>query len=123
MNRTVKRAALILPAVALAASAVTGCGTNHDAPNPTVDITIKWWRMETPPGFQTIMFGCYGTTGMYLDQGDGNLSQVENDPMCRKGGEPYQLAQRQGTAPPVYLGTYTGPPDTTGQYQAGNVKP
>ncbi len=120
------RAALALAAGMLAlTAAVTGCnGTNHDALNPTVDIVVKWWRMETPPGFQTIMFGCYGTTGMYLDQGDGNLSQVENDPMCPKDGTPYQLEQRHGSDPAVPVGTYNMvPPDSTGQYQAINGKP
>lgn len=67
-----------------AAMAAAGCsnGVNHDSPNPKQDVQFRWVRIETPPSFQTIMFGCFGTTGMYLDQGDGNLSQVENDPLC-----------------------------------------
>jgi hypothetical protein len=69
---------------ALAGAAIlTGCGgVNHDSQNPQEDIQYQWVRIETPPSFQTIMFGCFGTTGMYLDQGDGNLSQIENDGMC-----------------------------------------
>lgn len=70
-------------AAALAAVALAGCGgVNHDSQNPTQDIQYQWVRIETPPSFQTIMFGCFGTTGMYLDQGDGNLSQVQDDPLC-----------------------------------------
>jgi hypothetical protein len=72
-----------LAGVALTALAVAGCaGVNHDSSNPAQDIQYQWVRIETPPSFQTIMFGCFGTTGMYLDQGDGNLSQIENDGMC-----------------------------------------
>lgn len=64
-------------------AALAGCdGVNHDSKNPSEDIQYQWVRIETPPSFQTIMFGCFGTTGMYLDQGDGNLSQIENDPLC-----------------------------------------
>ena len=57
-------------------------GVNHDSQNPSQDVQYQWVRIETPPSFQTIMFGCFGTTGMYLDQGDGNLSQVPDDPLC-----------------------------------------
>lgn len=100
---------------------VMGCnGTNHDTLNPTVDISLKWWRVETPPGFQTLMFACYGTTGLYLDQGDGNLSQVNNDPECPAKGEPYNLVQRHGSDPAIPDGTYTVPPDETGKYNAIN---
>ena len=70
-------------AVAAAGLALAGCsGVNHDSPNPQQDVQYRWVRIETPPSFQTIMFGCFGTTGMYLDQGDGNLSQVPGDPLC-----------------------------------------
>lgn len=61
-----------------------GCGTkvNHDAPQPTEDIQVQWVRIETPPAFATIMFSCIGTTGYYMDQGDGNLSEQPGDPLC-----------------------------------------
>jgi hypothetical protein len=105
----------------LALSSVGCATTNHDAQNPTVDVTLQWWRVETPPGFQTIMFSCFGTTGMYLDQGDGNLSQVQNDAMCPVKGTPYNLVQRHGTDPAVSDGTYgMVPPDSTGKYNGIN---
>jgi hypothetical protein len=68
--------------VAVLATLVGCSGVNHDSPNPGQDIQYRWVRIETPPSFQTIMFGCFGTTGMYLDQGDGNLSQIQNDALC-----------------------------------------
>lgn len=124
MKITRNRIALAVAAALLAlAPVLAGCGTNHDAPNPDVDIVLTWWRLETPPGVVTTYFACFGTTGNYLDQADGNLSQIPDDPMCPKNGMPYQIVQRQGTAPAVHLGTYTAPPDSTGQYQAGNNKP
>lgn len=71
-----------IAAVAIAIG-LAGCGNvNHDAKNPQQDIQFRWVRMETPPSFQTVMFGCFGSTGMYLDQGDGNLSQIQNDALC-----------------------------------------
>jgi hypothetical protein len=80
MNKRIAAAAAL--AVATAA-VVAGCGSvNHDSANPSRDVQYQWVRIETPPSFQTIMFGCFGNTGMYLDQGDGNLSQIANDPLC-----------------------------------------
>jgi hypothetical protein len=75
------------PAIALAvtvmALAMTSCAhVNHDSKNPSQDVQFRWIRIETPPSFQTLMFGCFGTTGLYLDQGDGNLSQIPDDGMC-----------------------------------------
>lgn len=73
---------LAVAGVALMA-ALAGCGVvNHDSQNPQEDIQFQWVRIETPPSFQTVMFGCFGDTGMYLDQGDGNLSQIDHDAKC-----------------------------------------
>lgn len=71
-------------AVALAGLALAGCGTkvNHDSAQPTEDVQTQWVRIETPPAFATIMFTCVGTTGYYMDQGDGNLSENVKDPLC-----------------------------------------
>lgn len=73
-------------AIALAVSALvlTACsGVNHDAPNPSQDIqTQRWVRLETPPSFATIMFTCFGTTGVYMDQDGGNTNEIPSDPMC-----------------------------------------
>ena len=69
----------------------------------------------------TTFFACFGTTGMYLDQADGNLSQIQDDPMCPKGGTPYQLVRRHASDPAIPVGTYNlVPPDSTGQYQGVN---
>jgi hypothetical protein len=98
-------------------------GTNHDAGNPTVDIVIHWWRVETPPSVVTEFFGCFGTTGLLLDQGDGNVANTPNDPMCPKNGAPYQLVQRHGTDPAINIGSYRLiPPDNTGKYGSINGK-
>lgn len=118
----------VKPVIALAAMAgavmmsVMGCnGTNHDAPNPTVDIQLKWWRMETPPSVVTTYFACFGTTGMYLDQADGNLSQIQNDPMCPKNGTSYSLVERHASDPAIPDGTYNlVPPDSTGKWDGIN---
>lgn len=126
MKLVPKRRALTLTAGAMVLTAsILGCGgTNHDAPNPDVDIQLQWWRMETPPGVVTTYFACFGTTGMYLDQADGNLSQVPSDPMCPKNGTPYQVVQRHGSNPAIHIGTYNlVPPDSTGQYQSINGRP
>jgi hypothetical protein len=120
MKKVIKGVAGLTLGVGLSIG-VMGCnGTNHDSGNPTTDIVIKWWRVETPPSFQTIMFGCFGTTGMYLDQGDGNLSQVQNDQMCPVKPEPYELQERHGSDPASIVGTYTTPPDSTGKYESIN---
>jgi len=108
-------AALVI-AGSVTATAAACSNTNHDAPNPAVDIKLKWWRVETPPSVVTEYFACFGTTGVWLDQADGNVSNVENDPMCPKGGTSYDLVSRHGTDPAVYIGTYTIPPDMTGKY-------
>jgi hypothetical protein len=78
MTRKIPIAAALVPLALIAACS----GVNHDSKNPQQDVQYQWVRIETPPSFQTIMFGCFGTTGMYLDQGDGNLSQIQNDAMC-----------------------------------------
>lgn len=108
----------------LGAAAVTGCdATNHDSSNPTVDIDIHWWRLETPPSVVTEFFGCFGTTGLLLDQSDGNIANTPNDPMCPKNGAPYQLVKRHGTDPAVLIGTYRlVPPDDTGTWSGINGK-
>lgn len=102
------------------AAVLTGCnGTNHDAPNPAVDIVIHWWRVESPPSVVTEFFGCFGTTGLLLDQDDGNIANTPDDPMCPKDGAPYQLEKRDGSAPAVIVGTYRlVPPDSTGQWSS-----
>jgi hypothetical protein len=114
--------AVIVPLAAIAALA--GCsGTNHDTLNPTVDIAIHWWRVETPPSVVTEFFGCFGTTGLLLDQGDGNVANTPNDPLCPKDGAPYQLVHRNGNDPAIIIGTYRlVPPDSTGKYAAINGK-
>jgi spermidine/putrescine-binding protein len=68
----------------LAVTALAGCGTkvNHDSAQPSEDIQTQWVRIETPPAFATIMFTRIGTTGYYMDQGDGNLSELTADPLC-----------------------------------------
>lgn len=78
-----KRVTVPLAGLALAA-ALSACGTkvNHDSAQPTEDIQTQWVRIETPPAFATIMFTCIGMTGYYMDQGDGNLSEHDNDPLC-----------------------------------------
>jgi len=109
-----------IAALVIAGIATTGCGaaTNHDSLNPAVDIRLQWWRVETPPSTVTEFFACFGTTGIWLDQGDGNISNVQNDPMCPKGGTNYQLVSRNGSDPAVYIGTYSVPPDATGKYSS-----
>lgn len=111
-----KSISLAVSGAALAAS-VMGCGisTNHDTLNPVVDIQLQWWRVETPPSVVTEFFACFGTTGLLLDQADGNITNTENDPMCPKGGTPYKLVKRHASDPVVILGTYRlVPPDSTG---------
>jgi hypothetical protein len=114
-----KRTAFSVIAAGIAAAGMlSGCaGTNHDALNPTVDISIQWWRFETPPSVVTEFFGCFGTDGILLDQEDGNATVTPDDPMCPKGGSPYQLVQRHGSDPAVSVGTYRlVPPDSTGKW-------
>jgi hypothetical protein len=103
---------------ASAAATLTGCNnTNHDAQNPSVDIAIHWWRLETPPSVATEYFGCFGTTGIIVNQSDGNLAVLYDDNMCPKNGAPYQLVTRSGANPAVIVGTYRlVPPDSTGRY-------
>lgn len=109
-------------AMILAAASLAGCATtNHDAGNPTVDIVLHWWRIETPPSTVTEFFACFGTTGLLLDQGDGNIANTPDDPLCPKNGTPYQLARRHGTDPAIIIGTYRlVPPDSTGQWSSIN---
>jgi hypothetical protein len=110
-------------AAAAAGIAVTailaGCGTstNHDTLNPSVDIQLQWWRVETPPSVVTEFFACFGTTGLLLDQADGNIANTPDDPMCPKGGTPYTLVQRHASDPAVIVGSYRlVPPDSTGKW-------
>jgi hypothetical protein len=119
-----RRLLMTAAAVSLAAGALAGCAsTNHDSGNPTVDIVLQWWRVETPPSVVTEFFACWGTTGLLLDQADGNITNTPNDPMCPKDGTPYQLVKRHSTDPAIYVGTYRlVPPDSTGQYNAINGK-
>lgn len=109
-------------AAAILSIGISACATtNHDSGNPTTDIVIQWWRVETPPSVITEFFGCFGTTGLLLDQGNGNIANTPNDPMCPKNGTPYKLVQRHGTDPAVILGTYRlVPPDSTGKYNSIN---
>jgi hypothetical protein len=72
----------IIVAAGLAGSLTACAGVNHDAPNPSQDIQYRWVRIETPPSFTTLMFGCFGTTGIYMDQNDGNANENPNDPLC-----------------------------------------
>jgi hypothetical protein len=107
---------------AAAIGALTGCATtNHDSGNPTTDINLHWWRVETPPSVVTEYFACFGTTGLLLDQSDGNIANTPNDPMCPAKGTPYQLVQRHGTDPAIIVGTYgLVPPDSTGKWDSVN---
>ena len=111
-----------IAAATILALPLIGCATtNHDAGNPTVDIAIHWWRVETPPSVVTEFFGCWGTTGLLLDQSDGNITNTPNDPMCPKDGAPYQLVKRHGTDPAIVIGTYRlVPPDSTGTWSSIN---
>ena len=120
-KRPLKVASAIVTAVATA-GILAGCSTtNHDAGNPTTDIVIHWWRVETPPSVVTEFFGCFGTTGLLLDQSDGNIANTPDDPMCPKNGAPYELVKRHGTDPAVILGTYRlVPPDSTGEWSGIN---
>lgn len=96
----------------------TACSTtNHDAGNPTVDIVLHWWRVETPPSTVTEFFACFGTTGLMLDQDDGNIANTPNDPMCPKNGTPYRLVTRHGSDPAINIGgNRIIPPDSTGTW-------
>lgn len=118
------KAILAAGALAVAAIGMTGCaGTNHDSGNPTTDINLHWWRVETPPSVVTEFFACFGTTGLLLDQADGNIANTPNDPMCPANGEPYQLVQRHGTDPAIIIGNYRMvPPDSTGKWASVNGK-
>jgi hypothetical protein len=119
MKKSASRALAAAAITVAAASVLTGCGngTNHDAKNPSVDIAIHWWRLETPPSVATEYFGCFGTTGIIVNQSDGNLAVLYDDNMCPKGGAPYQLVKRNGSDPAVIVGTYRlVPPDSTGEY-------
>lgn len=101
---------------------LVGCGTtNHDSGNPVYDIQLHWWRVETPPSTVTEFFACFGTTGLWLDQGDGNIANTPNDPMCPVKGTPYQIVERHGTDPAVNIGDIrVVPPDDTGLYRTIN---
>src|SRR5215472_5441735 len=67
--------------------AVAACSTtNHDTQAPATDIVVKWWRLDTPPSVVTEYFACFGTDGLILDQGDGNVSVTPDDKMCTRGG-------------------------------------
>jgi hypothetical protein len=118
-----KRRTGIITAI-LAGVVLSGCATtNHDAGNPAVDIVIQWWRVETPPSVVTEFFGCFGTTGLLLDQADGNITSTPDDPMCPAKGSPYRLVRRSGTDPAVDVGGYRlVPPDSTGEWSAVNGK-
>lgn len=109
---------IIVSLIASVALILTGCSTtNHDSGNPVTDIVIHWWRLETPPSVTTEFFGCFGTTGLLLDQGDGNIANTPNDPMCPVKGSPYTLVRRHGSDPAIIIGTYRlVPPDSTGKY-------
>jgi type IV secretory pathway protease TraF len=109
--RTRARIATALLAAAATAGALAGCtATNHDAPNPPKDIQVTWWRVETPPSFTTLMFGCLGKDGLLMDQQDGNTAVTPNDPMCPAKGGVYHLVIRHGSqAPEVVSGPLTGP--------------
>lgn len=99
-----------LAASILGALALVGCGSaNHDAPNPTNDIQIVWHRVETPPSYTTLMFACFGTDGLLMDQNDGNTTVTPNDPMCPAAGTPYKLVHRIGSQPATIVGTGKGP--------------
>lgn len=116
-----KRLIGFLAIVIIALATALGCATtNHDSGNPVYDIQLQWWRVETPPSVVTEYFACWGTTGLLLDQGDGNIANTPNDPMCPPGGTPYKIVQRIGTAPETIIGTYTTPPDSTGVYKSIN---
>lgn len=90
---------LLLPACA---------STNHDTQNPGRDIRITWYRIETPPSFTTLMFGCFGTDGFAIDQSDGSVAVTPHDPMCPKNGAPWQWVKRSGDLPPVVISTQSG---------------
>jgi len=117
-----KRITGAIIAAAIACLAMAGCSTtNHDSGNPTYDIVLHWWRVETPPSVVTEFFACFDTTGLWLDQADGNISTTPNDPMCPKNGQPYRLVKRSGTDPAVDVGGFRiVPPDKTGLYQTVN---
>lgn len=119
------RMAALAAAALITATAVAGCNsTNHDAPNPAVDIQLKWWRVETPPSVVTEYFACFGREELLLDQADGNITNTPDSPMCPANGEPYTLVKRHGSDPAVVLGNYNlVPPDSTGQYQDINGRP
>lgn len=122
MSKRAVAAAVTYSIAVLASFLVIGCGsTNHDSGNPVYDIQLQWWRMETPPSVVTEFFACWGTTGLLLDQGDGNVSETQNDPMCPKNGTPYKIVKRHKSDPAVIIGTYRlVPPDSTGLYQSIN---
>jgi hypothetical protein len=69
---------------------VTACGgakydeaNNHNAPSPTRNVDINWTRIDTPPGYHTIIFACFGKNGIYEDQADNNSVMVlKDDPHC-----------------------------------------
>lgn len=96
--------------IALLAAAI-GCGnnTNHDSKNPAYDYDITWHRIETPPSFQTMMFGCFGTDGIMIDQGDTNATVTPNDPMCPAYAT-WTIVSRNGTEPPTIISTQTKGP-------------
>lgn len=112
----------IVTGVLAVTAALTGCATTvHDSGNPTYDIVVHWWRVETPPSVVTEFFACFGTTGLWLDQADGNITNTPDDPMCPKNGTPYQIVQRHGTDPAVMIGGLRFvPPDETGLWKGIN---
>ncbi len=118
------RIAVLATAALITAASVAGCNsTNHDTLNPSVDIAVQWWRVETPPGAATLYFACFGTEEIWVDP-EGNITTTPDSPMCPKGGAPYTLETRHGSDPAVIVGTYRlVPPDSTGKYQAINGRP
>jgi len=93
--------------------AVAACSTtNHDTQAPATDIVVKWWRLDTPPSVVTEYFACFGTDGLILDQGDGNVSVTPDDKMCPPGGTPYQVVYASGSQPKVLVWAGRTPPDS-----------
>lgn len=81
----------IIAAVSLIGILGACSGPDHDTPNPTYDVQFSWQRIDSPPSFEQIMFGCYGRDGIWIVQGESGAPTVNiDDPMCPAKGAPFK---------------------------------
>ena len=85
-------------AIAATTIALAGCGSswqaahNHNAPTATDSgfTHARWFWLDSPGSFQTIVYTCIGTEAIYETQDNSYpFKVVQDDPICGGTGKGY----------------------------------